>query len=235
MAKDEDMDRNGDNDECHNVPLQKDLVSSTRKKQIFVDLEDDDDDDDDDDDEDVQKADMDTIDEDIDRNGGNNEYHNAFLQKDLVISTRKKRIFVDLEDDDDDDDNESNSQHEDIEKIDLQNLKVEKNDDDNNFNRYQNEDALQTMDDNKNGNYYYGLNDNNSTPLIYTARKGLRKHIFSSPENDNQSMEKENLQNENSSKSTQINDNSSPLSVNGVRHTSEKKVDVLKLHVYANH
>ena len=146
-----------------------------------------------------------------------------FFEKDLVISTRKKRIFVDFEDDDDDDDNESNSQHEDIEKIDLQNLKVEKNDDENNFNRYQNEDALQTMDDNKNGNYYYGLNDNNSTPLIYTARKGLRKHIFSSPENDNQSMEKENLQNENSSKSTQINDNSSPLSVNGVRHTSEKK------------
>ena len=161
--------------------------------------------------------------ENIDRNG-NNEYHNAFLRKDLVISTRKKRIFIDIEDDDDDDDNESNSQYEDIEKIDLQNLKAEKNDDENDFNRYQNEDALQTMDDNKNGNYYYGLNDNNSTPLIYTARKGLRKlHIFSSPENDNQSMEKENLQNENSSKSTKINDNSSPLSVNGVRHTSEKK------------
>ena len=83
MAKDEGMDRNGDNDGCHNVPLQKDLVSSTRKKQIFVDLEDDDDDDDDDDDEDVQRADMDIADEDVDRNGGNNEYHNAFLRKRL--------------------------------------------------------------------------------------------------------------------------------------------------------
>ena len=152
--KDEDMDRKGDNNECHNVPLQKDLVSSTRKKQVFVDL----DDDDDDDDENVQKADMD-IDENIDRNGANNEYHNAFLQKNLVISTRKKRIFIDFEDDDDDEDdgNESKSPYKDIEKIDLQNLKVEKIDNDNNFNRYQNEDALQAVDDNQNGNYCYGL------------------------------------------------------------------------------
>ena len=51
----------------------------------------------------------------------------------------------------------------------------------------------------------------------------LKATVQGNPENDNQSMEKENLQNENSSKSTQINDNSSPLSVNGVRHTSEKK------------
>ena len=60
-----------------------------------------------------------TRDEDVDKMVAIMNTIMHFFER-LVISTRKKRIFVDFEDDDDDDDNESNSQHEDIEKIDLQ-------------------------------------------------------------------------------------------------------------------
>ena len=85
-------------------PLNVNLIASTRKKRVFRAFGEDDDDDDDD--EDVQKADTAPKDEDMDRKGDNNECHNVPLQKDLVSLTRKKQVFVDLEDDDDDDDDD---------------------------------------------------------------------------------------------------------------------------------